>query len=43
VENAREKEDQAKKIINDLKAEVSQLNKIVHEGSGIAMGQDNAV
>lgn len=43
VEGAREKEEKAKKLINDLRNEIAHLNKIVHDGSGLAMGQDNTV
>jgi len=43
VDQAKEKEEKARQIINTLKAEIAQLNKIVEQGSGLSIGQDNTV
>jgi len=43
VEQAKEKEDVARKIIVDLKSEVAHLHKIVEAGSGLSFAQDNTV
>mmetsp|Transcript_9994 Transcript_9994/g.9936 ORF Transcript_9994/g.9936 Transcript_9994/m.9936 type:complete len:204 (+) Transcript_9994:76-687(+) len=43
VEQAKEKEEKARKIIQDLKNEIAHLNKIVESGSGLSIGQDNTV
>jgi len=43
VETAKEKEDAARRIIQDLKTEVGCLNKIVEEGTGLSWSQDNNV
>ena len=43
VEAAKEKEEKARKIISDLKTEISHLHKIVEQGSGLAFTQDNTV
>lgn len=43
VENAKEKEDRSRRIIQDLRGEVSHLHKIVEQGSGLSFTQDNHV
>jgi chromosome segregation ATPase len=43
VELAKEKEEAARRIIQDLKTEVGCLNKIVEEGTGLSWSQDNNV
>lgn len=43
VETAKEKEEAARRIIQDLKTEVGCLNKIVEEGTGLSWSQDNNV
>ena len=43
VETAKEREDKAKRIIQDLRTEVGCLNKIVEEGTGLSWSQDNNV
>ena len=43
VEFAKEKEDVARRIIQDLRTEVGCLNKIVDEGTGLSWSQDNNV
>ena len=43
VEAAKEKEEKARRIIQDLKTEISHLHKIVEQGSGLAFTQDNTV
>ena len=43
IEQAKDKDDKAKKMIIDLKEEISQLNKIVDQGSGLSMGHDQTV
>lgn len=43
VEQAKEKEEKARKIITDLRNEIAHLNKIVEQGSGLSIGQDNTV
>ena len=43
VETAKDKEDKARKIIQGLKEEIAKLHKIVEQGSGLSLGQDNTV
>lgn len=43
MEQAKEKEEKARKIIQDLRSEIAHLNKIVEQGSGLSIGQDNTV
>jgi len=43
VETAKEREDKAKRLIQDLRTEVGCLNKIVDEGTGLSWSQDNNV
>ena len=43
VDQAKAKEEKARKIIGDLRAEIAHLNKIVEQGSGLSIGQDNTV
>lgn len=43
VEQAKEKEEKARKIIQDLKGEIAHLHKIVEQGSGLTFNQDNNV
>lgn len=43
IEKAKEKEDKARKMIQDLKTEISNLNKIVEKGSGLSIGPDSTV
>lgn len=43
VEKAKEKEENARKIITDLKQEIAHLHKIVQSGSGLSFSQDNAM
>ena len=43
VETAKEKEEKARKIIQGLKDEIAKLHKIVEQGSGLSLGQDNTV
>jgi hypothetical protein len=43
VEQAKEKEEKARKIIQDLKGEIAHLHKIVEQGSGLSFSQDNTV
>ena len=38
VEQAKEKEEKARKIITDLRSEIAHLNKIVESGSGLSIG-----
>jgi predicted nucleic acid-binding Zn-ribbon protein len=43
VEQAKNNEEKARKIISDLKNEISHLSKIVDKGSGLNVGEDNSV
>lgn len=43
VESAKEKEEKARKIIQDLKGEIAHLHKIVEQGSGLSFASDNTV
>lgn len=43
VESAKEKEDKARKIIQDLKGEIAHLYKIVEQGSAFSFGHENTV
>jgi uncharacterized coiled-coil DUF342 family protein len=43
IETAKTKEEKARKIIQGLKDEIGKLHKIVEQGSGLSMGQDNQV
>merc|ERR1712000_613079 len=43
VEVSREKEDKAKSTIQQLKNEIAHLGRIVEQGSGLSIGQDNTV
>lgn len=43
VELAKDKEDKARRIIQDLRAEITHLHKIVEEGTGLSFSQDNNV
>ena len=43
VEQAKTNEEKARKIISDLKNEISHLSKIVDKGSGLNVGEDNSV
>ena len=43
VEAAKDKEEKARKLIQDLKSEIGHLHKIVEQGSGLAISQDNTV
>jgi chromosome segregation ATPase len=43
VEQAKNNEEKARKIIGDLKNEISHLSKIVDKGSGLNVGEDNSV
>lgn len=43
VEQAKTNEEKARKIIGDLKNEISHLSKIVDKGSGLNVGEDNSV
>jgi uncharacterized protein YlaN (UPF0358 family) len=43
VEVAKDKEEKARKLIHDLKNEIAHLHKIVEQGSGLAISQDNTV
>jgi len=43
VEQAKNNEEKARKIISDLKSEISHLSKIVDKGSGLNVGEDNSV
>lgn len=43
VETAKDKEEKARKIITGLKDEIAKLHKIVEQGSGLSLGQDNTV
>lgn len=43
VEQAKTNEEKARKIISDLKSEISHLSKIVDKGSGLNVGEDNSV
>ena len=43
IETAKTKEEKAKKIIQGLRDEIGKLHKIVEQGSGLSMGQDNQV
>ena len=43
VETAKDKEEKARKLIQDLKSEIGHLHKIVEQGSGLAISQDNTV
>ena len=43
VEQAKDKEEKARKIIQDLKGEIAHLHKIVEQGSGLSFSQDNTV
>ena len=41
VDAAHEKETRAKETIQGLKFEISNLSKLVEQGAGLSMGQDN--
>ena len=43
VEQAKNNEEKARKIISDLRNEISHLSKIVDKGSGLNVGEDNSV
>ena len=43
VEQAKEKEEKARKIIQDLRGEIAHLHKIVEQGSGMSFAQDTTV
>ena len=43
VDASRENEVKSKSSIEDLRAQITQLGKIVEEGSGLAIGQDSTV
>lgn len=43
VESAKDKEEKARKIIQDLKGEIAHLHKIVEQGSAFSFGHDNTV
>jgi len=43
VETAKDKEEKARRIISGLKEEIAKLHKIVEQGSGLSLGQDNTV
>lgn len=43
VEAAKDKEAKARSIIQGLKDEIAKLHKIVEQGSGLSLGQDNTV
>lgn len=43
VDLAKEKEDKARQIIHELRSEITNLNKIVEQGSGLSIGQDSTV
>jgi len=43
VETAKTKEETARKIIQDLRGEIAHLHKIVHQGTGMAVGGDTHV
>lgn len=43
IDVAKEKEEKARQIIQSLRGEIAQLTKIVEEGSGLSLGQDNTV
>ena len=43
IDLAKEKEEKARKIIQELRSEIVNLNKIVEHGSGLSIGQDNTV
>ena len=43
VESAKEKEEKARRIIQSLKDEIAKLHKIVEDGSGLSLGNDNQV
>ena len=43
VETAKDKEDRARKIIQDLKGEISHLTKIVEGGTSLSVNADNNV
>lgn len=43
MEQAKEKEEKARKIIQELKDEIARLHKVVDQGSGLSIGQDNTV
>ena len=43
VDAAHEKETRARETIQALKSEISNLTKLVEQGAGTSMGQDNSV
>lgn len=43
VDAAREKEDRSKQIIHNLRLELAQLGKIVEQGAGMSVNQDNTI
>ena len=43
VESAKEKEEQARKIIQDLRGEIAHLSKIVEGGTSLSVSADNSV
>jgi peptidoglycan hydrolase CwlO-like protein len=43
VDAAREKEERSKGIIHNLQLELAQLGKIVEQGAGMSVNQDNTI
>lgn len=43
METAKDKEDRARKIIQDLKGEIAHLTKIVEGGTSLSVSADNNV
>ena len=43
VDSTKEKEERSRKIIQDLRQQVEQLNKIVDRSSDLSVGQENSV
>ncbi len=43
MDSTKEKEERSRKIIQDLRQQVEQLNKIVDRSSDLSVGQENSV
>jgi len=43
VEKAKDKEERSKKMVQDLKGEISHLNEIVEQGAALSLGPENNV
>ena len=43
IETVKEKEEKNKQTITELKSEIQNLGKIIEEGTGLNLGQDNTI